>query len=46
LGRAFWPDPGSARHLVGRVTAERNEVRHLVWMDAISLLNLFGPDAR
>jgi hypothetical protein len=44
LGRAFWPDSGSARQFVRRVPAERDEVRHLVWIDAISLLDLFGPN--
>jgi hypothetical protein len=37
---------GSARKFVRGITAERNEVRHLVWIDAISLPDLFGPDAR
>ena len=40
------PDPGSARHFVRRITAERDEVRHSVWIDAISLPDLFRPDAR
>ena len=46
LRGAFWPDPGRARQFVRRITAERNEVRHLVWINAISLPDLFGPDAR
>src|ERR1700722_9969049 len=46
LRGAFWPDAGRARQFVRRVTAERNEVRHLVWINAISLPDLFGPDAR
>jgi len=28
------------------IAAERNEVRHLFWIDAISLPDLFGPNAR
>ena len=46
LSGAFRPDPGCARQFVRRVTAERNKVRHLLWIDAISLPDLFGPDAR
>ena len=46
LSSAFRPDPGCARQFVRRVTAERNEVRNLVWIDAISLPDLFGADAR
>ena len=46
LRSAFRSDPGSARQFVGRVTAERNKVRYLFWIDAISLPDLFGPDAR
>ena len=46
LRGAFWPDPGSARQFVRGITSERDKVRHLVWIDAISLLDLFGPDAR
>ena len=46
LRSAFRSDAGGARQFVGRVTAERNKVRHLVWIDAISLPDLFGPDAR
>ena len=43
---AFWLDPGSARQFVGRITPERNEVRHSVWINTISFPDLFGPDAR
>ena len=46
LGRAFWPDSGSARQFVRGVPAERNKVRHLVWIDAVSLPDLLRPDAR
>ena len=46
LRPTFWPNPGSARQFVGRITAERNEVRHLFWIDAISLPDLLGPDPR
>ena len=28
------------------ITAWRDNVRHLIWIDAISLSDLFGPDAR
>ena len=38
--------PGGARQFVRRVTAKRDKVRHLLWINAISLPNLFGPDAR
>jgi hypothetical protein len=38
LSGAFWPDSGSAGQFVRRITAERNESRHLVWIDAVSLL--------
>jgi hypothetical protein len=40
LSGTLWPDPGRARQFVGRITAERNEVRHLFWIDAISLPDL------
>ena len=40
LSGAFRTHSGSARQFVRRITAERNEVRHLVWID------LFRPDAR
>jgi hypothetical protein len=46
LSGALWPNPGGAWQFVGRITAERNEVRHLFWIDGISLQNLFQPDAR
>jgi hypothetical protein len=46
LGRAFWPDSGSARQFIRGVTAERDEVRHSVWIDAVSLPDLLRPDAR
>jgi hypothetical protein len=42
LRGACWPDPGSAWQFVRRVTAERNEVRNLGWIDGISLPDLFG----
>jgi hypothetical protein len=45
LRSAFRPDPGGARQFVGRVTAERDKVRYLLWIDAISLPDLFGPYA-
>src|SRR5580704_5216742 len=43
LGRAFWPDSGSAGQFVGGIAAERNKVRHLVWSDAVSLPDLLRP---
>ncbi len=46
LSGALWADSSSARQFVGRVTAERNEVRNLVWIDAISLPDLVRPNAR
>jgi hypothetical protein len=46
LRSAFRPDPGRARQFVRGITSERNEVRNLVWIDGISLPDLFGPDAR
>ena len=46
LSGAFWPDPGRARQFVGRITAQRDKVRHLFGIDAISLPDLFRPDAR
>jgi hypothetical protein len=46
LRGAFWSDPGSAKQFVRGVTSERNEVRYLVWTDALSLPDLFRPGAR
>ena len=46
LRGAFRPDRAGARQFVRGVTAERNEVRNLFWIDGISLSDLFGPDAR
>ena len=46
LSGAFWSNSGSTRQFVGGITAERNEVRHLVWIDAISLPDLFRANAR
>jgi hypothetical protein len=46
LSGAFWSDSGGARQFVGRVPPSRNEVRHLLGIDAISLPDLFRPDAR
>jgi hypothetical protein len=46
LSCVYWPDSGRARQFVRRVTAERDKVRHLLWINAIPLLDLFGPDAR
>jgi hypothetical protein len=43
---AFRADAGRARQFVRRIPAERDEVRHLIWIDAISLPDLFRPDAR
>jgi hypothetical protein len=46
LSGALWPDSGCARQVVRGIAAERNEVRHLVWIDAVSLPDLFRPNAR
>ena len=46
LRSAFRADAGRARQFVRRIPAERDEVRHLIWIDAISLPDLFRPDAR
>jgi hypothetical protein len=46
LSGALWPDSGSAGQFVRGIAAERNEVRHLVWIDAVSLPDLLRPDAR
>jgi hypothetical protein len=43
---AFRSDAGRARQFIRRVTAERDKVRHLLWIDAISLPDLFGLNAR
>jgi hypothetical protein len=45
LSGAFWFDSGSAKQFVGGVIVECNKVRHLVWIDAVSLPNLFGTVA-
>ena len=42
LRRTFWSNPGGGRQFVGRIAAERNEVRHPLRIDAISPPNLFG----
>ena len=46
LRGAFWSDPGNARQFVRRVTAKRNKVRYLVWLDTISFKDLFRADGR
>ncbi len=38
------PHAGRARELVGRVAAERDEVRHLLGLDAVALPHLVGAD--
>ena len=43
---AFRSDAGRARQFVRRVAAERDKVRHLLWINAISFPNLFRPDER
>jgi hypothetical protein len=45
VSSAFWPNSCGPRQLVGRVAAKRNEVRNLLWIDAVALPDLFGPDA-
>jgi hypothetical protein len=46
LRGAFRPDAGRAGQFVRRVAAESDKVRHLLWIDAISLPHLLGPDTR
>jgi hypothetical protein len=46
LRSAFWPGPGRARQFVRKVPSERDKVRHLVWIDVISLPDLFRPAPR
>jgi hypothetical protein len=46
LRSAFWPNPGSAGQLVGRITPERDEMRYLFWIGPISLRDLIRADAR
>ena len=46
IGQRASARPGRARQFVRGVASERDEVRHLVCIDAISLPGLFGPDAR
>jgi hypothetical protein len=46
LSGAFWPNARCAGQFIGRITAERSEVRHLLRIDAIALPDFFGPDAR
>jgi hypothetical protein len=45
VGSALRPDSCSPWQLVGRVAAKRNEVRDLLWIHAVALTDLFGPDA-
>ena len=40
------PTPAAPGNLSEGVTAKRDKVRHLLWINAISLPDLFGPDAR
>ena len=42
----FGPTPGRAGDPVGRVAAQRDEVRHLLGLDAVALAHLGGPDPR
>ena len=46
MGGAYWSNPSSSWQFIGRITAQRDEVGHLFRIDAISLADLFGPDAR
>ena len=43
LSGAFWSHSGSAKQFVRRITAQRNEVRHLVWIDANCSRTSSGP---
>ena len=45
-GRRLRADAARARDLVGRVAAERDEVGHLLRLDAVALAHLGRPDAR
>jgi hypothetical protein len=45
LSGAFWSGTGGTRQFVGRIAAQRNEIQHLVWIDAIPLPDPFGPNA-
>ena len=45
LGGALRTDARRARELVGGVTPERDEVGHLLGLDAVALAHLRGPDA-
>jgi hypothetical protein len=46
LSGAYWPNPGSSWQFIGRIAAQRDEVGYLFRIGAISLADLFGPDAR
>ena len=46
VGSAFWTDPGGAGQFIGRIAAKRDEVGYLFRVDAVSLPDLFGADAR
>jgi hypothetical protein len=46
LSGSFRTFSDSARQFVGRIAVERNEVRHLLGINAIPLLDLFRLDAR
>ena len=46
VGRRLRADAARAGNPVGRVAAERDEVRHLLWLDAVALAHLGRPDPR
>ena len=46
LGRLLRPDAAGARQLVGRVAAQRDQVGHLLGVDAVALAHLVRADAR
>ena len=46
VGRLLRADPARARELVGRVAAQRDEVRHLLRLDAVALAHLRRADPR
>src|SRR5262249_12622567 len=46
VGGALWTNTARPGQLVGRVTAQRDEIRHLPGIDAIALPHLRGTDAR
>jgi hypothetical protein len=46
LSGAYWPNPGGSWQFIRRIAAQRDEIGCLFRIDAISLPDLLGPDAR